>query len=142
MKPSPLQLESYAFTRIHMDACENPESMELKHNGQFQVSTRCQQHNENPSRWMVTMSISVGKEEDNLCSPYSLGLEVVGFFKVADDGPADKQAALVRANGPAVLFGSVREMVAGLTARGPYPRVDLPTVTFMDEAHKKTADGK
>lgn len=142
MKPSPLQLDSYAFTRIHLDACESPECMELKHTGQFQVNTRCQPHNEDPSRWMVTISVSFGKEENKRCPPYILDVEVVGFFKVADDCPQDKQAALVRANGPAVLFGSVREMIAGLTARGPYPRVDLPTVTFIDEALKKPAKKK
>jgi len=125
-----------------MDACENPECMELKQTGQFQVSTRCHPHNEDPSRWMVTISVSIGKEEDKRCSPYILDVGVVGFFKVAEDCPEDMRSALVRANGPAVLFGSVREMIASLTARGPYPRVDLPTVTFIDEAHKKPAEAK
>jgi preprotein translocase subunit SecB len=142
MQKSPLSLEKYAFSRIHVDACESPECQTVKTDGHFRVQTRCQQHGDDLLRWMVTLNVSVVKKEAEPCPPYTFDVEVVGFFKVAEDCPADKQAVLVRANGPAVLFGSVREMIASLTARGPYPRVDLPTVTFIDEAHKKPAESK
>lgn len=139
MKPSPLQLESYVFTRIHMDACEDPECLEVEGAGQFQVNTQCQQHNEEPSRWMVTIRVSVSQKDGEQCPPYIFDIEVVGFFQVAEEYPAEKKAPMVKANAPAVLFGAVREMITNITARGPYPRFDLPTVTFIDEAQTKPA---
>jgi len=137
MKPSPLQLESYVFTRIHMDACEDPECLEMESAGQVQVNTQCQQHNEEPSRWMVTIRVSVSQKDAEPCPPYVLDVEVVGFFQVAEEYPPEKRASMVKANAPAVLFGAVREMVSNITARGPYPRVDFPTVTFIDEAQAR-----
>ncbi len=137
MKPSPLQLESHVFTRIHMDACEDPECLEVEGARQFQVNTQCQQHNEEPSRWMVTIRVSVSQKDGEPCPPYIFDIEAVGFFQVAEEYPAEKKAPMVKANAPAVLFGAVREMIANITARGPYPRFDLPTVTFIDEAQTK-----
>jgi len=134
MKPSPLQLESYVFTRIHMDACEDPKCLTNEDAGQFLVNTQCQQHNEERSRWMVTIKVSIHQKDGAQCPPYLFDIEVVGFFQVAEEYPAEKNAPMVRANAPAVLFGAVREMIANITARGPYPKFDLPTVTFIDEA--------
>ena len=138
MKPSPLQLESYAFTRIHMDACEDSECLEPTGAGQFQVNTRCQQHNEDPSHWMITIMVSVKQKEGEQCPPYLLDIEAVGFFLISEEYPREKQAPMVKAHAPAVLFGAIREMLANITARGPYPRFDLPTVTFVDEAQSKS----
>lgn len=137
MKPSPLELESYMFTRIHMDACDDQECLENEGAGQFQVNTHCQQHNEDLSRWMVTIRVSVSQKDGEQCPPYALDIEVVGFFQVAEEYPAEKKAPMVKANAPAVLFGAVREMIANITARGPYPKLDLPAVTFVDEALPK-----
>ena len=134
MLKSPLSLESYVFTRIHMDACEDPECLKNEADGQFLVNTRCQQHNEEPSRWMVTIGVSVNQKDGEPCPPYLFDIEVVGFFQIAEDYPVEKKAPMVKANAPAVLFGSVREMIANITARGPYPKFYLPTVTFIDEA--------
>ena len=39
----------------------------------------------------------------------------------------------MHASGTTVLCEAVREMVANLTARGPFARVTLPAVTFIDE---------
>ncbi len=134
MLKSPLSLESYVFTRIHMDACEDPECLKNEDAGQFLVNTRCQQHTEDPSRWMVTIKVSISQKDEEPCPPYLFDVEVVGFFQIAEEYPAEKKAQTVKANAPAVLFGSVREMIANITARGPYPKFDLPTVTFIDEA--------
>ena len=133
MRPSPLQLESYMFTRIHLDACDDPKCLEAENVGQFHVNSQCQEHNDDPSRWMVTLHLSIGQADGKECPSYSLDMEAVGFFHVTDDFPAEKRTPMVKANAPAVLFGAMREMVANITARGPYPRMDLPTVTFVDE---------
>ncbi|WP_372796434.1 protein-export chaperone SecB [Pontiella sp.] len=137
MKSSPLELESYMFTRVHVDACDDPACQEVEGAGQIEVKTHYQQHNEDSSRWMVSVCLVVAQQDGEPCPPYSLDVEAVGFFHVADEFPEEKKTPMLRANAPAVLFGSIREMVANITARGPYPRLDLPTVTFVDAAHPK-----
>ncbi|MDZ8118185.1 protein-export chaperone SecB [Pontiella agarivorans] len=137
MKPSPLQLESYMFTRVHVDACDNPACQDIEGTGQFESNTHCQQHNEDASRWMVTVGLAFVQADGEECPPYTIDIEVVGFFHVADEFPEEKKISMVKANAPAILFGAIREMVANITSRGPYPRFDLPTVTFIDEAQPK-----
>jgi len=82
---------------------------------------------------MVQLGIRQTGDEEDGCPEYTFEIEVVGLFDVDSEYPADKAENLVRVNGPAVLFGAIREMVANLTARGPFPTVELPTVTFIDE---------
>jgi len=122
------------FTRVHVDACDKPECQETEATGRIQVNTQCQQHSEDVSRWMVTLHLTANQADGEECPPYTFDIEVVGFFHLSDEYPEEKRAAMLKVNAPAVLFGAMREMVANITARGPYPRFDLPTVTFIDEA--------
>jgi len=133
MQSSPLHLENYFFTRIHLDACEDPACQKAEGSGQLKTQTRCQPHNNEPLRWMVTLNLSIDQETEAPCPPYTVEFEVVGFFKVDESFPEEKRASLVKANAPAVLFGAVREMLTTLTLRGPYPPINLNTVTFIDD---------
>lgn len=139
MQPSPLHLENYFFTRIHMDACEDPACQEVEVSGQLKTQTRCQPHAGDPLRWMVTLVLSLDQDVDAACPPYTAEFEVVGFFAVDESFPEERRSGLVQANAPAVLFGAVREMLTNLSSRGPYPPVNLNTVTFIDNI-KSTPD--
>lgn len=78
--------------------------------------------------------------EDAPCPPYTAEFEVVGFFAVVETFPEKRRTGMVQANAPAVLFGAVREMLTNLTSRGPYPAINLNTVTFIDDVKRSDTD--
>ena len=134
MIPSPLQLEHYFFTHIELDAHPNADP---KNEMDFGADVECAQHEEDPRRWMLTLNVVLKAEEDDAPPPYTGEFEIVGMFKVIDEYPEEKVAKLVHINGAAILYGTVREMVTNMTARGPFPPIILPTTTFIDECSDK-----
>jgi preprotein translocase subunit SecB len=134
MKISQLLLEHYFFTRIHVDAVQ---SVDKQGTPSLNSHVECACHKDDPRRWMVSLTIRQNEDQDKKPTHYKIDVEILGFFRVAEEVPADKVTPLVRANAPAVLYGSVREIVALLTAQGPHTAVRLPSVTFVDEAQVK-----
>ena len=140
MIPSPLRLKSHFFTTIHVDAC--PQGCETSGEGAFSSQVEFARHEGDPAKWMVQLAIRKDADDRERCPEYTFDIQVVGLFEVDTKYPPEKAEGLVRANGPAVLFGAIREMVANLTARGPFPAVELPTVTFVDDASAPSAKPK
>jgi preprotein translocase subunit SecB len=134
MKNSPLQLEQYCVTAVHLDA--NPEAP-VKDQVQWSISTKSDlaTHRDDPRRWKVDLTVSF-HSVDEANSPYTGTVSFVGFFAVEKTYPEEKVRMLVETNAPSVLFGSAREMVANLTARGPWPMVMLPTQSFYKSPDK------
>ncbi len=130
MIPSPLQLEQYFFTRIELHA--HPEAHPEQETG-FAVDVNCARHEEDPRRWMITLTVVLKGEEDDSPPAYTGDFEIVGMFRVTDEYPEDNAPKLAHINGAAILYGTVREMVTNMTARGPFPPILLPTATFIDE---------
>lgn len=140
MIQSPLQLEQHFFTRIELQA--HPEA-DPETQAQFETHVVCARHEDDPRRWMITLTAFTADDEESV-SPYTGEIEIIGMFKVNDDYPEEKMAKMAHVNGAALLYGSVRELLANLTARGPFPQVMLPTATFIDECSsegKKADDG-
>lgn len=137
MIPSPLHLEKYFFTKVHVDAC--PNSCEKSGKGLFTVKATCMKHKDEERKWMVQLDLQQVKDKDEACPEYSFHVEVVGFYEVSKDFAAGKAEALVRANGPALLYSAARELIATLTSRGPFAPVNLQTVTFVDEVKPQSS---
>ena len=138
MKNSPLQLEHYCVTAVHLDAkldAKVPEKIEWRINSTCDFAT----HRDAPRRWKVDLAITF-HAVDEVNSPYRGNISFVGFFAVDDTYSEDKVRLLVETNGPSVLFGAIREMVANLTARGPWPMVLLPTQSFYKGAPQPATD--
>lgn len=131
MMPSPLRLDAHFFTKIHLDACEKGAKEAVP--GVLSAQVQCSQHKDERRKWMVTLGLRQQEDKEKGCPQYTFQFEVVGLFTVDEKYPVEKAEALVRANGAAILYGAVREMVASLSARGPFAQVNLPTVTFVDE---------
>jgi preprotein translocase subunit SecB len=140
MIPSPLHLETYFFTEIHLVACS--ADCETQGDGMFTSQVECARHGDDPSKWMVQLGVRKAEDDEEGCPEYTFEIQVVGLFDVDKEYPSQKAESMVKANGPAVLFGAVREMVANLTARGPFPPVELPTVTFVDECKSSEKSAK
>jgi preprotein translocase subunit SecB len=86
-------------------------------------------------RYVLTIA-SIGPKSK---VPYTFRVALVGFFHVDHSvvEKDEKQASvLLYANAPALLYAAARELLATTTARGPYPAVILPSVSFLDDAEK------
>ncbi len=135
MMLSPLSLENYFFTRIHVEACnagcDGP--------GDLSCEVASAHHKDNPRRWQITFSLKNEAAKD-APPPYMFDIEVVGLFKVQDDLPQEQVRQFAEINGSAVLYGSVREMISNLTGRGPHAPLLLPTMTFVDQMKQFVKD--
>lgn len=133
MKPSALQLERYFFSRIELNAHTDADPrMEPTLQCHVEVGVAV----DNPRRFQVTLQLKLLTPEKQAAG-YTGEFQVVGFFQVLDGWPPEQILPLVETNGPAMLYGALREMIYTLTARGPWPAVTLKSVTFLkapDEA--------
>lgn len=150
MKISPLQLVHLSFRKIsvEVDAQHLPPEPQpdVDEHSLFdgvvlksQVSkTRLQDDDTRGTPYFLTFSLVLDNQPDPAStrqkfSPYRLDIEVGavvilrhGAEKLGD--PED----LVAVNGPALIWGAIREQVATLTARMPAGTALLPSVNFHD----------
>lgn len=137
MKPAPLQLIDYWATSIRMEACPNYnpkakadldfDSIEVKHTVSVLDS---QDNDEKGSHWLVGLSIEqTPSETANI--PYTYEVSLQGIVLVLPGMPPEKIERSVKANGPAMLFGSAREMIRAATGRGPHAAIIIPSTNFL-----------
>ncbi len=127
---SALLLDRHFFTRVELKA--NPDA---KAEGKLRVTCNLSMGHAtaDPLRYQATLKVDLQEDPDSPPKPYYSGsLEVVGFFRVS---PAykDDPDKLVNISGASLLYGSIRELVCNLTARGPWGMVTLPTVNFTPQ---------
>jgi preprotein translocase subunit SecB len=155
MQPSPLLLEGYYLKEVAVelnpkfekrsdvsalagfhyqtDASFAPEPINFAYSGAAWANK------DESSRRAVEITIESVKSKKNEY-PYSFRITLVGYFEIHKEYPSEKAELMFHANAPAILFGAAREMLASITARGIYPAVILPSVTFLDNAQKIVAD--
>ncbi len=138
MKLSPLKLTSYFCSDISFSA--NPDfdptkPVELKI-AEFSCNHKLEPVKGADRQYQVGLSVKhqISKKSN---SPCSYGVELIGFFEIAESFPAEKREQAVRVNAPSVLYGIAREIVRSVTTHGPFNAVIVPTVSFLDEAVSK-----
>jgi preprotein translocase subunit SecB len=136
MKLAPLQLESYFLTDLNCQA--NPQfkaNKETKFQEKdLEVGAGVNRIKERTGRWQVSLNIKLQPAPETN-SPYSFSLSLVGVICwVGPELPEDKLEVVVRTNGLSMLYGVAREMARDLTARGPFPALVLPSVSFIPDA--------
>ena len=133
MKQSPLQLDNHFFIKVSIEASAAEETTG---DIDFFSEVTIKQHAENENMWLVQLRVATS--DDVTIEPnYKFDVEVVGMFSVSAEYSKEKASQLVEFNGPAVLFGSIREMISNITSRGPMAQFDLPTVTFISNENSK-----
>jgi preprotein translocase subunit SecB len=138
---SPLQLDSYFLKSMHFELKSGfdrvstgdmvPPDLEI---GVVSV----ERNPENPAQWRFEVSLELPDEPDNKF-PYTVATTLVGVFTVNEHYPEEHAERLARVNGPAVLYSSAREIVASITGRSPYPKLLIPSVTFIQPGIDRTA---
>lgn len=137
MNAYPLSLERYFFTKVELETHVDAEQSAPN---EIQTEVEVGQAKDKPSRFQVVLRLKLLPPAKGSAS-YTGQFHVVGFFRVADQWPKAKTQQLVQANGAALLYGAIREMVANLSARGPWPPLHLPTVTFIEPEASEAATG-
>ena len=134
LNPSPLILHGHVFKSIHLDAAELDQ--ETPGNGTLGTSRRFFNRSDDPKQWVVELTVRFGPENEETPTPYRGNCTVEGLFEVHSAYPGDPER-LIRITATSMLYGSAREMIANLTARGPHGIVNIPSVSFFEEEPKK-----
>jgi len=141
---SPLQLDRYFLKSLHFTLKPGFD----RGNRTFAASppdveigvVSAEQDLENPARWRFEVSIQMLPDGTSATDfPYTIETTVVGYFTVTDNYPREGVERLARANGPALLYSCAREIIASVTGRSPYPRLLIPSVTFIQPDTKPLA---
>jgi Preprotein translocase subunit SecB len=149
MKPSPLTLEGYYLRELsvemnpkfekgqnlaawlgfhyHPDESYEPDLITYEANGAIAIKK------DDPLRRIYELKITSDRSPRKKF-PYFFEIAVEGYFRIAEDYPAEKVELLFHANAPALLYAAAREILAVVTGRGPFPAVILPSVSFLDDA--------
>jgi len=137
MKSSPLSLERHVFKRVEIVASDKPDPGAVN---LLNVTLSCAQAQTDPSRFLIGLDLKLLPLPDSGKTPsYTGEVSIEGHFRITADIPADKQQVTAIANGAGILFGAIREMVIGITARGPWPPLMLATLNFIDMAKEMAA---
>lgn len=146
MQASSLQLESSAITRLKIEANKSyPKDLardRFTRFGEAELESMVEVGSDanDKNRFFVKLEIKLPGSEETP-TPYVLDLEIIGIFRCDLDDP-EKSAVLVEVNGPAVIYGSIRELVMQITSRGPFAPLVLPTVNFVPPETEVEPDGR
>lgn len=128
MSNSPLQLDRYFFVKTSLEA---QTKADLKAINSIETNVELSKAEGKPRDYLLSLTVRLLPHEES--QPGYLGeFVVMGFFKVHSEYPDQKCDNLVSVNGASMLYGVVREMVANLTARGPWPMLTLVAMNFSD----------
>ncbi len=87
---------------------------------------------------MVRLEVKVGQQESSNAR-CELNLRLVGFFVLPEGVDAGTKLAMHSQNGPSILYGVARQIVAETTGNGPWGKVFLPTMNFVAAAGGRAA---
>lgn len=132
MNHSPLQLERHFFTKVLVDA--NPNGKPETPN-QLSCQGEVGQSAGDTKQYQVVLRLKFTSPSDGEAC-YIGEIHAVGLFRVVDGWPVEKIPLLVEANGSALLYGAIRELLLNITARGPWPPVTLNSMTFIQPKTK------
>ncbi len=135
MSSVPLQLESFFVEDLTYRACRDYDQKRMP---KEHVDVRSNAFNlQNPDkRIMVRLAVKVGT--DRSANPRcEMELNLVGFFVLAEGLDTSLRTAMLTQNAPSILYGVARQIAAETTGNGPWGKVFLPAVNFVELARTK-----
>ncbi|WP_315807504.1 hypothetical protein [Pseudomonas sp. C9-3] len=89
----------------------------------------------------LQMGLGYKVEIENSSDPYYINCLIVGNFIVDDDVPEPERAKKVAFSGPNMLYGSLRNQIATLTANSAWGQIIIPPVIFGPEDFYQPTEG-
>ncbi|MFC4296746.1 hypothetical protein ACFO0J_01670 [Castellaniella hirudinis] len=140
MKPSSVQTKATVFAGIDI----KPASEDLADAAGFEwagvnigVQTRHERHKD--TSHFLSLRFIVDNEKGKP-APYTIDIQVMGFFEYRGSDTEDQADDLVVVNGLSILYGAIRELCMTLTSRMPHGAICLPGANFLD--HKPSLKKK
>lgn len=124
---APLQLKQYFFPHVEITADPQYKPTKKPIKPFFDVKTHVDKDSKN-ELYQVVLEITVEAENDKVLIPYSIHLIAVGLFHVHSDFPEPEK--LLSITGASIIYSAAREFIITITARGPWPKFILPTISF------------
>lgn len=125
MKPIPVSLEHYFFTTQSVIA--NPEHDINNSSTKFhlKIENNLSLLPEQSNRYGIEVTVSLDKENSNN-APYDVNVTAFGVIQVIDDKTDPNEIDfLLNVSGPQMMIGVIRERIAEMTSRGPWPTAHL-----------------
>jgi preprotein translocase subunit SecB len=153
MQPSPIQLKEMVYLGIkvwpqQLDENETPleqaedqtsKPVPFDFNGVVigeRIETKIFGDENDPTLYGVKLRIAIENKEGKI-APYTLEVEVAGFFEIIGNIPIEERENMIIANGSAVLYSGIRDQVMTISARCSQGIFILPTVNFLDRIKKE-----
>lgn len=130
-----VQFQMQIGVGLQLDGLLNPDPLTVN------VQSAAASHKEDPYRWKCLVRVESNNPPDRIY-PYEFLVILVGYFVVDEQVPREVIENLLKVNGASVLYSAAREVIASATARGAFPEVLLPTVTFMPNDEPEQAEQK
>jgi preprotein translocase subunit SecB len=131
MKPFPVSLERYFFTTQQVIA--NPEYDINNDSTKFhlKIESNLSSLPDQSNRYGIEVTITLDKENSNN-APYDVTVIAFGEIKLVDD-KADQNEIdrLLNVSGSQIMIGVIRERIAEMTSRGPWPTTHLNFVPIQ-----------
>ena len=131
LEANPLQLERHFFSQIQFEALPEWEKDAKISLGAEVIEGR--RWDEGVPRFRIVVDVTFGPGDGSKAG-YRGKVQAVGYFGASKGGSLERAEEMVGTEGVYLLFDAVRELVCNLTARGPWPMLRLPRVTFTEEA--------
>lgn len=132
-KAPALIMENYFFSDIQVRSNLNLQQEDLDSCKAFEYGfvnkLDILSNNDDTSLFLVILKIS--NEAHDGPKAHEIAVTVHGVFKLPADLDDNEKQKLLRVLAPSMLYGSAREFILTITARGPYPPVYLPTTSFV-----------
>jgi|SRR6266436_6681852 preprotein translocase subunit SecB len=132
---SPLQLDRYFLKGLNFKLKDGFDRRRVSPDNfstpQLEIGVvSAERVEEQPLSWRFEVSVEL-PDSPECVFPYQVETILVGYFTVSEHYPTEHAERLARVNGPAVLYSCAREIVASVTGRCPYPKLLIPSVTFI-----------
>lgn len=145
MRPSLIQLVDLVYFGISVtprdsEDFEGEDASKFDFDGVYigeNSNIRVIDNSDDSTTFAVHLNIRITNEKGKK-APYNIDIMSAGLFKIPANIniPKEKHEEVVLANGCAVLYGSIRDQVMTLTARGIHGRLMLPTANFSDKINR------
>ncbi|MBI2510629.1 MAG: protein-export chaperone SecB [Opitutae bacterium] len=137
MQNSPLQLNSLFVGDFELKPAPTPGPFQTKVNVTTEINYG--RNEDNMKQWLVELVVRF-KSPDEQPIQYVGAVKIEGIFTVLPVMEEPQHLRLVAVTCPTILYGTAREVIANLTARGKHGVFLLPSVSFADQQIKESPD--
>ncbi len=125
MKPIPVSLERYFFTTQSVIANPDHDTNNGFTKFHLKIENNLSLLPEQNNRYGIEVNVSLDKENSNN-APYDVNVTAFGVIQVIDDTIDQNEIDyLLKVSGPQMMIGVIRERIAEMTSRGPWPTAHL-----------------